>query len=77
MKKNKFLFVIAFAMLILLPFRVNAMSLNAYDYDGNEKIIEVESSDTIEAVKEKGLLGAFTGGLTATAGGIAAAVIFA
>ncbi len=31
----------------------------------------------IEAVKTKGLLGAFTGGLTATAGGIAAAVISA
>ena len=31
----------------------------------------------IEAVKEKGLLGVFTGGLTATSGGIAAAVIFA
>ncbi|MGN0960825.1 MAG: stage V sporulation protein AE [Christensenellales bacterium] len=31
----------------------------------------------IEAVKEKGLLGVFTGGLTATAGGIAAAVVFA
>ena len=31
----------------------------------------------IDAVKEKGLLGVFTGGLTATSGGIAAAVIFA
>ena len=31
----------------------------------------------IEAVKDKGLLGALTGGLTATAGGITAAVIFA
>lgn len=31
----------------------------------------------IDAVKEKGVLGLFTGGLTATAGGIAAAVIFA
>lgn len=31
----------------------------------------------IEAVKEKGLLGALTGGLTVTAGGITAAVIFA
>ena len=29
-----------------------------------------------EGVKEKGLLGAFTGGITSTAGGIAAAVIF-
>ena len=31
----------------------------------------------IDAVKEKGILGAFTGGLTATAGGIAASVLFA
>lgn len=31
----------------------------------------------IDAVKEKGFLGIFTGGLTATAGGIAASVIFA
>ena len=31
----------------------------------------------IQAVKEKGILGIFTGGLTATAGGIPAAVIFA
>lgn len=30
----------------------------------------------IEAVKEKGVLGAFTGGLSATAGGITAAVTF-
>ena len=31
---------------------------------------------TIQAVQEKGWIGAFTGGLTATAGGIAAAVFF-
>ena len=31
---------------------------------------------TIEAVKENGLLGVFTGGLKASAGGIAAAVFF-
>ncbi len=30
----------------------------------------------IEAVREKGLLGAFTGGIISTAGGIAAAVFF-
>lgn len=29
-----------------------------------------------EAVRQKGLLGAFTGGVTATAGGIAAAIFF-
>ena len=31
----------------------------------------------IEAVKEKGILGVLTGGITATSGGITAAVIFA
>ena len=30
-----------------------------------------------EAVEEKGLLGAFTGGITAAAGGITAAIVFA
>lgn len=30
----------------------------------------------IEAVQEKGILGAFTGGITATAGGVAAAIVF-
>ncbi len=31
---------------------------------------------TIKAVDEKGLLGIFTGGITATAGGVAAAILF-
>ena len=31
---------------------------------------------TYEAVKQKGLIGAFTGGATATAGGVVAAVVF-
>lgn len=30
----------------------------------------------IEAVAEKGIIGAFTGGITATAGGVAAAIVF-
>ena len=34
------------------------------------------SKGTIEAVKESGLIGVFTGGLKASAGGIAAAVFF-
>ena len=34
------------------------------------------SKGTIEAVKENGLIGVFTGGLKATSGGIAAAVFF-
>ncbi len=31
---------------------------------------------TVKAINEKGILGIFTGGVTATAGGIAAAVVF-
>ena len=31
---------------------------------------------TMKAVDEKGLLGVFTGGITATAGGVAAAILF-
>lgn len=31
---------------------------------------------TIKAVEEKGILGIFTGGITATAGGVAAAILF-
>jgi len=34
------------------------------------------SNGAIEAVKSEGILGAFTGGITAAAGGIAAAVFF-
>ena len=30
----------------------------------------------LEAVMEKGVIGAFTGGITATAGGVAAAIVF-
>lgn len=30
----------------------------------------------IEAVAEKGIIGAFTGGITATAGGVTAAIVF-
>lgn len=31
---------------------------------------------TMKAVKQKGLIGAFTGGITATAGGVGAAILF-
>jgi stage V sporulation protein AE len=36
----------------------------------------VLANGTLKAVKEKGLLGVFTGGVTATSAGIAAAVFF-
>ena len=35
------------------------------------------SSGVIKAVEENGFIGIFTGGMTATAGGIAAAIVFA
>ena len=38
--------------------------------------MERDIQESIEAVKESGLLGAFTGGVKAAAGGIAAAVFF-
>ena len=40
-------------------------------------IIGVLAKGAISGVQSKGLLGAFTGGLEATAGGIAAAIFFA
>ena len=53
MKKNIPLFTIILAIFILIPIKVNAMQLKAYAATGHINTIEVESSDTIEAVKEK------------------------
>lgn len=52
-KKIKLLFILIFVIFLILPLQVNAMSLKTYDFYGNQKIIEVESSDTIEIVKDK------------------------
>ena len=53
MKKNIPIFTLMLAIFILIPFNVNAMSLKAYTSTGGINTIEVESSDTIETVKEK------------------------
>ena len=53
MKKYRFLFVIAFAMFIMLPFKVSAMEIYVKKLTGENITLEVESSDTIESVKEK------------------------
>lgn len=45
---------------------------------GPEPLCRLPDSVTlaIEAAKESGVIGAFTGGITATAGGVAAAIVF-
>ena len=53
MKKNIPIFTLMLEIFILIPFSVNAMSLTAYTSTGGINTIEVESSDTIETVKEK------------------------
>ena len=53
MKKNIPLFTIVLVIFVLIPIKVNAMQLKAYADSGHINTIEVESSDTIEAVKEK------------------------
>ena len=46
-----------------------------YKSDNGMEMLRTASGRTV-AVAEKGLLGVITGGLTAAAGGIAAAVVF-
>ena len=53
MKKNKVLVIIIFALFILVPFKVSAMQINVTKPSNENITLEVESSDTIEAVKEK------------------------
>lgn len=53
MKKYKFLFLIAFVMFIVLPFKVDAMEVFVKYVDMSDISLEVESSDTIELVKLK------------------------
>jgi len=52
MKKYKF-FVIAFLMFIMIPFQVSAMQIQVQKPSMETLTLEVESSDTIEAVKQK------------------------
>lgn len=53
MKKNKFLFVIVFILFIVMPHQVSAMQIFIQKTSGLNMTVEVETSDTIEAVKEK------------------------
>lgn len=53
MKKNKFLLLFAFALFVLLPSNINAMKIFIQTPEGENVSIEVETSDTIEAIKEK------------------------
>ena len=51
MKTNKLLFVLFVSILILIPFKVSAMQVSVITLTGANITIEVESSDTIEALK--------------------------
>ncbi len=70
---------------VLLGVVLEATTAYQYIYDVGKAGISVPivgfgaslARGAINAVKTKGILGVFTGGLEATAGGIAAAVIFA
>ena len=70
---------------VLLGVILEATSVYDYIYNVAKAGISVPivgfgaslAKGAINAVKTKGLLGVFTGGLEATAGGIAAAVVFA
>jgi len=53
MKKNRFLFIVAFAMFVMLPFNVSAMQIVIQPPERENINLEVESADTIEAVKSK------------------------
>lgn len=53
MKKYKLLFVLAFVMVAILPFKVDAMGIVIRHPERTDTRIEVETSDTIEAVKSK------------------------
>ena len=50
--KLKYLIII-FILFVLSPIKVSAMQIFVKDIEGKNFILEVESSDTIEAVKEK------------------------
>lgn len=53
MKKYKSLFLIVLALLIFMPFEVSAMKIFVKKLDGKNIVLEVESSDTIESLKQK------------------------
>ena len=53
MKNNKFLFILFLSVFMLIPFKVDAMQIFVKTLTGENITLEVESSDTIEAVKAK------------------------
>ena len=53
MKNNKFLFILFFSVFMLIPFKVSAMEIFVKMLTGENITLEVESSDTKEAVKYK------------------------
>lgn len=53
MKKYRFLFLVALSMFIVMPLKVDAMQIFVRTLTGTKITLEVESSDTIEAVKTK------------------------
>lgn len=53
MKTNKLLFVLFISILMLIPFKVSAMEIFVKTLTGVNLTIEVETSDTVEALKLK------------------------
>lgn len=53
MRKYKILFVLVFAMFIIIPFDVSAMKIFIIKPSFETITLEVESGDTIEAIKQK------------------------
>ena len=53
MKTNKLLFVLFVSILMLIPFKVSAMEIFVKTLTGGNLTIEVETSDTVEALKLK------------------------
>ena len=51
--RSKFLFILIFSVFMLMPFKVSAMEIYVKKITGQNITLEVESSDTIGAVKEK------------------------
>ena len=54
-KKSRFLFIIIISIFLIFSFEVSAMQIFIKKIDSENIRLEVESSDTIEMVKEKKL----------------------
>ena len=53
MQKSRFLFIMIISIFLIFPFEVSAMQIFVKKIDSENIRLEVESSDTIEMVKEK------------------------